>query len=116
MGAGDTSRQETCFAHLVTDCWRAVKCRPSACGLLLPSSCVSRVLFLGASVSQVDAIRCARERGFHVIAVDADPGAVGFADADESEVLDFSDVERVVELGRLSRIEAVVAVSTDRAV
>ena len=33
------------------------------------------VLFLGASVSQLDAIREARDRGFKVVAVDADPDA-----------------------------------------
>jgi biotin carboxylase len=73
-------------------------------------------MFLGASVSQVAAIRCARELGIRVVAVDGDRDALGFADADVSEHVDFSDLERVIEVGRRNRIDGVVAISTDRAV
>jgi biotin carboxylase len=51
-----------------------------------------------------------------VIAVDADPQAVGFAAADVAETVDFTDLERVVEVGLRHQIDAVVAISTDRAV
>ena len=57
-------------------------------------------MFLGASVSQVAAIRRARELGARVVAVDGDPDALGFADADVAENVDFSDLERVIEVGR----------------
>jgi biotin carboxylase len=85
----------------------------------LPSydrAAVPTVLFLGASVSQLAAIAQARAAGWRVLAVDADPHAVGFAEADVSEAIDFTDVERVVEVARDHRIDAVVAISTDRAV
>ncbi len=79
-------------------------------------SSVKTVLFLGASVSQVAAIRQARMLGFRVVAVDGNPEALGFADADIAEPVDFSDVERVVEVGRKYEVAGIVAIATDRAV
>lgn len=83
---------------------------------ILLSVGVPIVLFLGASVSQLAAMRQARESGWRVVAVDGDPSAVGFAGADVAEAVDFTDLERVVEVGRRHAIDAVVAISTDRAV
>jgi len=77
---------------------------------------VPTVLFLGASVSQLAAIKQARAAGWRVVAVDADPRAVGFAEADVAEAIDFTDVDRVAEAARRHRVDAVVAISTDRAV
>jgi biotin carboxylase len=77
---------------------------------------VPTVLFLGASVSQIAAIEQARSSGWRVIAVDGDPEAVGFAAADVAEPVDFTDLERVVEVGLRHKVDAVVAISTDRAV
>jgi biotin carboxylase len=74
------------------------------------------VLFLGASVSQLAAIRQARDAGWHVVAVDGNPAAVAFDVADVAEVVDFTDLERVVDVGRRYAIDAVVAISSDRAV
>ena len=67
-------------------------------------------------MSQLDAIRQARERGFKVVAVDADPDAVGFAEADEAVTADFSDVGQVIEIARRHNTSGIVAISTDRAV
>jgi hypothetical protein len=77
---------------------------------------VRQLLFLGASVSQLDPIRHAGELGFTVVAVDADPDAVCFAEADEGVAADFSDVEQVVQIARRRNVSGIVAVSTDRAV
>ena len=77
---------------------------------------VATVLFLGASISQLAAIEQARALGHRVVAVDADPRAVGFPHANVGEPVDFSDVERVVEVARRTGVDAVVAISTDRAV
>ena len=74
------------------------------------------VLFLGASVSQLAAICQARESGWRVVAVDGDPSAIGFDVADVAEATDFNDLERVIEAGRRHAIDAVVAISSDRAV
>lgn len=74
------------------------------------------LLFLGASVSQLAAIKHARETGFRVVAVDGDPNAIAFAHADVGEVVDFTDVDQVVEVGARQRVDGVLAISSDRAV
>jgi biotin carboxylase len=74
------------------------------------------LLFLGASVSQLAAIKHARGAGFRVVAVDGDPNAIAFAHADVAEVVDFTDVERVAEVGAKRRVDGVLAISSDRAV
>jgi biotin carboxylase len=61
-------------------------------------------------------MRQARESGWRVVAVDGNPAAVGFEVADVAEAIDFNDVERVVEVARRQAIDAVVAISSDRAV
>ena len=77
---------------------------------------MARLLFLGASISQVPAIRYAKLVGHEVVACDGDPGAVGFALCDVSHTVDFSDVDRVTAVGRRERVEGVLAICTDRAV
>jgi biotin carboxylase len=77
---------------------------------------MAKLLFLGASVSQCPAIRRARELGHAVVACDADPKAVGFAQCDTHEVLDFSDVDAVTAVAARERVDGVLAVCTDRAV
>jgi biotin carboxylase len=77
---------------------------------------VTTLLFLGASVSQLPAIRHARSSGYRVVAVDGDPSAVGFSDADVCVNLDFTDVESVVAVVRTLGVDGVLAVSSDRAV
>src|SRR4030088_1926099 len=61
-------------------------------------------------------MRQAQDSGWRVVAVDGDPSAVGFEVADVAEATDFNDVEQVVEVGRRHAIDAVVAISSDRAV
>ena len=77
---------------------------------------MSRLLFLGASVSQAPAIRYARAQGHFVVACDADPDAVAFELCDVRAVVDFSDVERVAAVAARERVDGVLAVCTDRAV
>ncbi len=67
-------------------------------------------------MSQLPAIRQARALGLRVVAVDGDPYAIAFAEADVAEVIDFSDVDAVVAAARRHRVDGVVAISTDRAV
>jgi biotin carboxylase len=77
---------------------------------------VATLLFLGASVSQLPAIRHARHAGHRIVAVDGDPAAVAFADADVAETVDFADVAAVCEVAHRHRVNGVLAVSSDRAV
>src|SRR5712672_2066352 len=75
---------------------------------------MATLLFLGASVSQLPAIRYAREAGHRVVAVDGDPNAVAFAFCDVAENVDFTDVDRVSEIALRAGVEGVLAISTDR--
>jgi biotin carboxylase len=77
---------------------------------------MATLLFLGASVSQLPAIRYARDAGHRIVAVDGDPQAVAFPFCDVAEHVDFTDVERVTEIGLRFGVEGVLAISTDRAV
>jgi len=77
---------------------------------------VATLLFLGASVSQLPAIRYARRSGHRVVAVDGDHDAVGFEIADFCVNVDFTEVDNVVAAVREHSVEGVLAVSSDRAV
>jgi biotin carboxylase len=74
------------------------------------------VLFVGAGRHQRRAIARARELGLRTVAVDRNPDALGFAEADAFEVVDFSDVPAVVEVGRRHGVDGVLTISADRAV
>ncbi|MGH3104588.1 MAG: ATP-grasp domain-containing protein [Gaiellaceae bacterium] len=74
------------------------------------------VLFVGAGRHQRRAILRARELGLRVVAVDRSAQAPGLGEADVGEVVDFSDVEAVVEVGRRHGVDGVLTVSADRAV
>jgi biotin carboxylase len=77
---------------------------------------VATLLFLGASVSQLPAIRYARRSGHRVVAVDGDHNAVAFESADVCIDVDFTDVDNVVGAVRELGVEGVLAISSDRAV
>ena len=74
------------------------------------------VLFVGAGRHQRRAIAQAHARGLRVVAVDRNPEAPGLAEADVAEVVDFSDVAAVVEVGRRHAVDGVLTISADRAV
>jgi len=74
------------------------------------------VLFVGAGRHQRSAIVRVRELGAGVVAVDRNPEAPGFADADVAELVDFQDIEALTEIGRRHGVEGVLTVASDRAV
>jgi biotin carboxylase len=74
------------------------------------------ILFVGAGRHQRGAIRYARERGLRVVAVDRNPDALGFAEADVAEAVDFTDVAAVTEVARRHAVDGALTVSADRAV
>ncbi|MDQ3823352.1 MAG: ATP-grasp domain-containing protein [Actinomycetota bacterium] len=74
------------------------------------------VLFVGAGRHQRRAIARARELGLTTVGVDRNPDAPGLAEADVAEVLDFSDVDGVLEVARRHSVDGVLTVSADRAV
>jgi biotin carboxylase len=77
---------------------------------------MSTVLFVGAGRHQRRAIARARELGLRTVAVDRNPEALGFAEADAFEVVDFTDVPGVIDVGRRHEVDGVLTVSADRAV
>ena len=74
------------------------------------------VLFVGAGRHQRRAIAQGRAVGLRVVAVDRNPDAPGLAEADVAEVVDFSDVDAVIEVGRRHSVDGVLTISADRAV
>lgn len=74
------------------------------------------VLFVGAGRHQRRAIAQARAWGLHVVAVDRNPDAPGLEEADVAEVVDFSDVDAVIEVARRHAVDGVLTISADRAV
>ena len=74
------------------------------------------VLFVGAGRHQRRAILRAKQLGLRVVAVDRNPDAVGLPHADEAHVVDFADVETVVDVAKSHAIDGVLTVSADRAV
>jgi biotin carboxylase len=74
------------------------------------------VLFVGAGRHQRRAIARARELGLRTVAVDRNPEALGFPEADAFEVVDFSDVPAVIDVARRHRVDGALTVSADRAV
>jgi biotin carboxylase len=77
---------------------------------------VQTILFVGAGRHQRRAIAQARGRGLRVVAVDRNPEALGGGEADVFEVVDFTDVARVTDVGREQGVDGVLTVSADRAV
>jgi biotin carboxylase len=77
---------------------------------------VQTVLFVDAGRHQRRAIEQARDRGLRVAAVDRNAEAPGLASADVAEVVDFTDVARVVEVARRVGADGALTVSADRAV
>jgi biotin carboxylase len=74
------------------------------------------VLFVGAGRHQRRAIRRGRELGLRVAALDRNANAPGFADCDETRVVDFSDVAAAIEAARAIAPDGVLTIAADRAV
>ena len=73
----------------------------------------ARVLILPAGIEQVHVIRKAKAMGLFVVAVDPNPGAVGFPLADVAEVASPRDIDRCLTIARTHGIDAVVADQCD---
>jgi biotin carboxylase len=77
---------------------------------------VSTILFVGGGRHQRRAIKRVQELGHTVVAVDRNPDALGLRAADVGELVDFTDVEGVIEVGRRHEVDGVMTVAADRAV
>jgi len=74
------------------------------------------VLFVGAGRHQRRAILRAKELELRVVAVDRNPDAPGLQAADVGEVVDFQDLEGVIDVARRHGVDGALTVSADRAV
>jgi biotin carboxylase len=74
------------------------------------------VLFVGAGRHQRRALARVRELGVRIIAVDRNPDAPGFAQADVGEAVDFRDVDAVADVGARHDVDGVLTVAADSAV
>ena len=72
-----------------------------------------KVLILGGSRLQAPAIEVAKRLGFWVICADYDPDAVGFALADQSELISTLDAEAVLALAKRERVAFVITSTSD---
>ena len=77
---------------------------------------MSTVLFVGAGRHQRRGIARARALGVRTGAGDPKPEARGVGAADAFEVVDFTDVPGVIDVGRRHEVDGVLTVSADRAV
>jgi biotin carboxylase len=72
-----------------------------------------RLLVLGAGPAQLGLLRAARERGLFVIAVDRDPGALGFEFADRRAVVSTEDEPAIGMLAAAEELNGVIAPGID---
>lgn len=79
-----------------------------------PAARRARLLVLGAGPAQLGLLEAARERAdLDVIAVDRDPGAVGFALADKRAVVSTEDEAAVERLARAEAVDGIVSPGAD---
>ncbi len=74
---------------------------------------MKKILIIGAGFLQAFVIRKARQMGYTVLAVDANPNAVGFADADAHAVVNIVDQEACLAYAREQQIDGVLTAATD---
>jgi biotin carboxylase len=74
---------------------------------------MKKILIVGAGFLQKYVIIKAREMGYYVHAVDADPNAVGFQYANEGAVIDIVNKEACLKYAKSKRIDGVLTAATD---
>lgn len=74
---------------------------------------MKKLLFLGAGFLQDFVIRKAKELGYYVMVLDADPNAIGFRHADEYAVINIVDEEACLVYAKEKKIDGVLTAATD---
>ncbi len=72
-----------------------------------------RLLVLGAGAGQIGLLQAARDEDLHVIAVDRDPGALGFRYADRRAIVSVEDEPAIAQLASAEQVDGVVAPGID---
>lgn len=74
---------------------------------------MKKLLFLGGGFLQNFVIQKARELGYYVLCLDADPNALGFKTANESAVIDIIDLEACLAYAKKHVVDGVLTAATD---
>lgn len=74
---------------------------------------MKKVLIIGAGFLQRFVIQKAKQLGYYTLAVDGNPNAVGFADADEVAAINIVDQEAVCSYAREKKVDGVLTAATD---
>ena len=74
---------------------------------------MKKILIIGAGFLQDFVIQKAKDMGYCVLAVDANPEAVGFAHADEHAVINIVDENACLEYARGHKVDGVLTAATD---
>ncbi len=74
---------------------------------------MKKILIIGAGFLQAFVIRKAKSMGYTVLAVDANPNAIGFADADTHAVINIVDQEACLAYAKEQKIDGVLTAATD---
>ena len=72
-----------------------------------------KIMILGASILQLPAIKCAKEMGLEVVAVDMNPDAIGFGEDVTKEVISTIDIPAVVEAAKKHCVDGVMTLASD---
>lgn len=74
---------------------------------------MKKILIIGAGFLQAFVIRKAKAMGYEVLAVDADPNAIGFAYADKHGVINIVDEKACLAYAKAEKIDGVLTAATD---
>ena len=74
---------------------------------------MKKLLVIGAGFLQSFVIKKAKEMGYTVVAVDANPNAEGFAYADKYAVINIVDAQACLEYAKAEQIDGVLTAATD---
>ena len=74
---------------------------------------MKRVLIIGAGFLQNFVIKKAKNLGYYTIAIDGNPNAVGFKNADEYKTINIVDEAACLEYAKQMKIDGVLTAATD---
>lgn len=75
-----------------------------------------KIMIVGAGNTQLDAIRKAKEMGLIVVTLDQDNQAIGFKEADHAEVINTSDIPRIIEAALKHHVDAIMTIGSEIAI
>jgi biotin carboxylase len=74
---------------------------------------MKKIMILGAGIFQLPAIRKAKDFGYHVIVVDADPNAPGMIFAHEPVLISTIETEKILRIAAEKQIDGIMTLATD---